>query len=48
MQFISAIYFEVVAVFLFILVNQNVDFYIAMFTVVLTAFWREACRMRAT
>ena len=48
MLFISAISYEVVALFLSILVNQNVDFYIAMLTVVLTAFWRGACRMRAT
>jgi hypothetical protein len=48
MQFISAISFEVVAVFPFILVNQNVHFYTAMFAAVLTAFWREARRMRAT
>jgi hypothetical protein len=48
MLFISVISSKVVALLLSILVEQNVDFYIAMFAMVLTTFWQGACRMRAT
>jgi hypothetical protein len=48
MLFISVVSSEAVVLFLSILVEQNVDFYIAMFAMVLTTFWRGVCRMRAT
>ena len=48
MLFISVVSSEAVVLFLSILVEQNVDFYIVMFAMVLTTFWRGVCHMRAT
>ena len=48
MLFISIASSKAVALFLSILVEQNVDFYIAMFVTVLTTFWRGVCHMSAT
>ena len=48
MLFISVVSSEAVVLFLSILVKQNVNFYIAMFAMVLMTFWQGVCRMRAT
>ena len=48
MLFISVVSSEAVVLFLSILVEQNVDFFITMFAVVLMTFWRGVCLMRAT
>ena len=48
MLFISVVSSEAVVLFLSILVEQNVDFFIVMFAMVLTTFWQGVCLMRAT
>jgi hypothetical protein len=48
MLFISVVSSEAIMLFLSILVEQNVYFYIAMFAMVLTTFWRGVRHMRAT